>query len=1037
MRVLTWPGKGSPLSAVFVWAALLHLVLASGLSAQATYTVNTTDDLDDGTCDAAHCSLREAITASNLDPFGGIIHFSIPGAGPHSIQPLAALPALEDGVIIDGTTEPDFAGSPVIELDGSLAGGAHGLDIVGSQTLIRGLVVNRFAWNGISINTDCTFNVIEGSFIGTDVTGTLAFGNGNAGVLIGQASNNTVGGTTVAARNLISGNVEGVTIVDVSATGNLVVGNYIGTDVNGMLPVPNETGVLLLAPENTVGGTAAGSGNLISGNTGNGIGLGPPNAIGNLITGNSIGVDATGTMALGNDVGVWVDNVADNIIGGTSAGARNVVSGNREGIGLWEAGATGTLIQGNHIGTNRAGGGAVPNDFGIVIYAPGNTVGGTEAGAGNLISGNRFNGINFLGENASENTIQGNFIGTDITGSAAVGNGESGIAIHSAQNNTVGGTDPGARNVLSGNLFGILIGDLEATGNLILGNYIGTNAAGDAPIPNTDTGILNWGADNTIGGSESGAGNVISGNSFAAIGLAEASTGTVIQGNFIGTDPTGTTALPNDVGISLNSSPDNIIGGTDQGAGNLVSGNTGNSLWVGGLGSTGNVIQGNFIGTDASGTIELANGGGFWVSDASDNTIGGTDPGAGNLISGNTGGIRVDGPNASGNLIQGNILGMDVSGTVAMSVKGAGVRFSNGAFGNSLGGTQPGSGNIVANATWVGVAVFNTAGSGNLVLSNSIFDNAALGLELNRDGVTLNDEGDVDTGPNNLQNFPVLTSVASSGGAVIQASLNSAPSSSYTVEFFSNNECDETGYGEGKTNLGTATLTTDAAGNGTVVNSFSSVSGDVFTATATDAEGNTSEFSQCSDATTIDVSGSPGTQTVSQGQSATYDISVSAQGGVFEETVGLSCTGAPSGTTCTFANDEVSLSGGQGSTTMRITTVAPSALFPMKHRVDWRGLSGPSWAAALALAGLIALMLGALSRDEDLRLRRARSRLFRQIRWGAMASVGAVVLVLLSACGDSGTSTPTGGTPAGTYQVTVTASWESVQQTGTVTLVVQ
>ena len=197
---------------------------ASGLSAQTTFTVNTTDDLDDGTCDAGHCSLREAITAANWTPVGGIIHFSIPGAGPHTIQPLAALPALEGDVIIDGTSEPDFAGTPVIELDGSLAGGAHGLDLVGSQNLIRGLVINRFPWNGISINTDCTFNVIEGNFIGTDVTGTLDLGNGNAGVLIGQAANNTVGGTTAAARNLISGNLEGVTIVDPTATGNVVAG---------------------------------------------------------------------------------------------------------------------------------------------------------------------------------------------------------------------------------------------------------------------------------------------------------------------------------------------------------------------------------------------------------------------------------------------------------------------------------------------------------------------------------------------------------------------------------------------------------------------------------------------------------------------------------------------------------------------------------------------------------------------------------------------------------------------------------------------
>ncbi len=442
MRFRTWLHKESPLGPIGITTAIVSLILASSLSAQTTFTVNATDDADDGTCDAIHCSLREAIAAANVDPLGGIIHFSIPGAGPHTIQPLAALPSLVDDVTIDGTSEPDFVGTPVIELDGTLAGGAHGLDLVGSRNLIRGLAINRFAWNGISINTDCTFNVIEGNFIGSDVTGTMGSGNGNAGVLIGQAANNTVGGTAAGARNLISGNLEGVTIVDVAATGNLVAGNFIGTDRTGTAAIPNDVGVLLLAPGNTVGGDAEGAGNLISGNTNHGIKLGPPNATGNLIAGNRIGVDATGTMALGNDVGVWVDGVADNLIGGTSAGARNVISGNREGIVFWEAGATGNLAQGNYIGTDPLGDVAIPNDYGIMIYAPRNTIGGTATGAGNLISGNQINGINFYGANASGNTVLGNLIGTDVNGAIALGNGEYGITLVDAAENTIGGTAP-------------------------------------------------------------------------------------------------------------------------------------------------------------------------------------------------------------------------------------------------------------------------------------------------------------------------------------------------------------------------------------------------------------------------------------------------------------------------------------------------------------------------------------------------------------------------------------------------------------------
>ena len=1100
MSFLTRSDTAYPSWTTLFGSSLLCLILCSTVSAQTTFTVNTTDDLDDGTCDVGHCSLREAIAASNLDPVGGIIHFSIPGAGPHTIQPLTALPALEGDVIIDGTSEPDFAGTPVIELDGSLAGGAHGFDIVGSQNLIRGLVINRFAWNGVQINTDCTFNVIEGNFIGTDVTGTLDLGNGNTGVLIGQAANNTVGGTTAAARNLISGNAEGVTIVDPTATGNVVSGNYIGTDVTGTEAIPNTTGVLLLAPDNTVGGTAEGTGNLISGNTANGINLGPPNATGNLVAGNYIGVDAAGIVALGNDIGVWVDNVADNVIGGTSAGARNVVSGNREGLVFWEAGATGNLAQGNYIGTNASGDAAVPNDFGIMIYAPGNIVGGTEAEAGNLVSGNRFNGINLygehasgntvlgnligtdatgmaalgngehglavifastntiggtaqgagnvlsgngfvgvfvLGENADSNVIQGNYIGTDVTGTAAIGNGESAVSLHSATHTTIGGTDAGSRNILSGNPYGILLGNLEATGNLIQGNYIGTNAAGDAALPNTDTGILNWGTDNTIGGSENGAGNVISGNTFNAILLAQGSSGTVIQGNFIGTNATGTAGLANDGGVFVNNSADNTVGGTGTGARNVISGNPGGNLILFGLDATGNLIQGNYIGTDVSGTMALESGRALRISDAPGNTIGGTASGAGNLIAGNGNGILIDGPNASGNIVQGNSIGVDVTGLAPLENGGAAVRLSNGAASNTIGGTASGAGNIIANGRWMGVILFADAGTRNRIQSNAIYGNSALGIDLGRDTPTPNDEGDADTGPNDLQNFPVLTSVASSGDAVIQAYLNSAASSSFTVEFFSNTTCDDSGFGQGETPLGTATVTTDASGNGTVAASFSSVSGTVFTATATDANGNTSEFSLCSDATILGLSSSPTTRTVTPGQSATYTIAVTAQGGVFEETMDLGCSGAPSGTTCTFANDQLTLASGQASTTMTVTTVAPAASSPVAPRQIPRAPSPWHWILILSISGMVALFGSIKVRGSWAQGLRPGKRGLPRVRWGALAGLGAVLLILQTSCGKDGTSTPTGGTPAGTYELTVTATWESAETTSTATLIVQ
>jgi titin len=1015
----------------------LALLLASlpglhplGLFGQATFTVNTTDDLDDGTCDPGHCSLREALSSAALEAEGALVAFDIPGAGPHTIRPSSPFPPLTGATILDGKTEPDYAGTPIVELDGTNAGDwAHGLDVIGAANVIRGLVVNRFSANGISIGAGAEENRVEGCYIGTDVTGTLARGNGNAGVMIGQASNNTVGGAESASRNLISGNAEGVTIVDVSATGNTVKGNYIGTNAAGDAAVPNGTGVLLLAPGNIVGGAGEGGGNVISGNLGHGISLGPPNATGNRILGNYIGVDASGKTPLGNDIGVWVDNVGDNRIGGADEGARNVISGNREGITLWESGATGNLVQGNYVGTDESGSAAIPNEMGIPVYAPGNTIGGSEAGAGNLISGNRTNGVNFHGEEATGNRVLGNLIGTDATGATALGNGDVGVAMHNrANDNTIGGTESGAGNVLSGNTLGILIGDLSVSGTLIQGNHIGTNGAGNAPIPNAQTGILVWGQNTEIGGTLPGAGNVISGNAFAGIDLGPGSTGTVIRGNYIGTNATGSVAMGNALGIFVNFSPANTIGGPEAGAGNLISGNLDQNITINGQEAAGNTILGNLIGTDATGTVALENGRGLLILDAPDNTIGGAESGAGNVISGNSRAISVEGPSATGNLLQGNLLGVDVTSSAPLGNRGAGIRFTNSASGNTVGGTGPGAGNIIANGSWVGVSVFPDAGVGNRILGNAIFDNAGMGIELNRDGVSPNDPQDADTGPNDLQNYPAITSAVANGGGAIRATLSSAPSSPFTLDFFSDTVCDETGFGEGRTPLGTASLTTDASGFGTVTAVFSGVTGTLVTATATDADGSTSEFSQCAPLSTLEVSPSPTTRTVSQGEAAVYTISVNAQGGSFEETVDLSCSGSPAGTTCGFDRDQVDLGSGEASVTMTVTTVAPAGSQPSGPGTK---PPAPSSLWLLPILSVMALWASLTRRRNGLAVSHPRI--------GSLRRAGLVVALLLVplSCGDDGTEPPTGGTPPGTYSLTVRATWAPVQVSTTVTLVVQ
>jgi len=634
-------------------------------------------------------------------------------------------------------------------------------------------------------------------------------------------------------------------------------------------------------------------------------------------------------------------------------------------------------------------------------------------------------------------------VGTDATGAAALGNGEAGVSMNQgASENTIGGSDSGAGNVLSGNVFGVLIGDGTASGNQILGNLIGTNAAGAQAIPNSQTGILLWGTDTVIGGVEAGARNVISGNGFAGIDLGGGSTGTIIRGNYIGTNAAGTAALGNDLGIFVNFSPDNVIGGTEPGAGNVISGNVSLNININGLDASENTVQGNYIGTDATGTAALENGRALLILDAPNNLIGGTQSGARNVISGNLPGISVEGPTATGNVIRGNYIGVDVTGSAPLGNRGASIRFTTGASDNTVGGTEPGAGNIIANSAWVGIGVFPDAGTGNRILGNAIFDNGALGIELNRDGVTLNDEDDSDTGPNNLQNFPTLITAAASGsGAVIEAELVSAPDSSFLVDFFSNPACDEEGHGEGRTPLGSVTLSTDATGTGSIVADFPTISGTVLTATATDSGGNTSEFSQCVQLATWGVSASPTSRTVTQGQSASYTISVSAQGGSFDETVSLTCSGAPPEATCTFDQDQITLVDGQASATMTVTTSAPagsSRVIPWTHRTPpWTwlnvallllvGMGLRKWfgrSAPVPVAGLVRRWSPGLVAASVLR------------RVAIVALVGLIVL-LQNSCGGDGTSPPEGGTPTGTYELTITAGWESAQSTSTVALVVQ
>ena len=277
------------------------------------------------------------------------------------------------------------------------------------------------------------------------------------------------------------------------------------------------------ASGNIIGGTNALARNVLSGNSQYGIFITDSNTTGNVVLGNYIGTDASGTNALANGLsGVFIGNGASgNIIGGTNALARNVLSGNSQYGVIMTSNTTGNVVLGNYIGTDAGGSLMVSNVLGGVFLADGasqNLIGGTNAGAGNVISGNLGNGILMRGSNVVNNTVQGNFIGTDATGMNPLPNTVAGVTIDTgSSSNLIGGTVAGARNVISGNNgyfdYGVIITGAGTSGNVVEGNYIGLGADGVTAVPNYFGMVCSGGAtSNTFGGTVAGARNVISGN---------------------------------------------------------------------------------------------------------------------------------------------------------------------------------------------------------------------------------------------------------------------------------------------------------------------------------------------------------------------------------------------------------------------------------------------------------------------------------------------------------------------------------------------
>jgi hypothetical protein len=372
-----------------------------------TFVVTNTNDSGSG-------SLRQAILDSNATAGTNTIDFNIPGTGVQVIQPLSELPTITNPVVLDGTSQPGYAGTPLIELDGSAAGVASALSITAGNSTVEGLAIDNWSAVGIAL-TFGSNNVIQSDYIGVTPDGNSAASAGSYGINVGFGSSN----------NLMEGDV-----VSASASANIFIE---GTNNN-------------------------------------------------TIIGNMIGTNAAGTagFAVAHTRGIWVSNGAqNNTIGGSAAADRNVISG--VDVGVLLDGSNGptdnNVVAGNYIGTDVTGTVAIGNfSDGVeaINGASNNVIGGTAPGAGNLISGNSLNGVGIYASNA--NTVEGNLIGTDVTGTHRLANGAAGVFITSSANNIIGGTASGAGNTIAYNRKdGVLVTGAGAVGNSVRGNSIYKN----------------------------------------------------------------------------------------------------------------------------------------------------------------------------------------------------------------------------------------------------------------------------------------------------------------------------------------------------------------------------------------------------------------------------------------------------------------------------------------------------------------------------------------------------------------------------------
>lgn len=760
----------------------------------------------------------------------------------------------------------------------AIPNGGNGVALENFSALVEGNLISGNGANGIFAKPPIASSLpfeIAGNYIGTDVSGNLDLGNAGEGISLEYSGAVHVDAqSTEIISNVISGNGgDGVKSVGnnltfpnlaanklrsdnnvmpraslfmpsiayttssgwQSATGNIPTGNFIGTNAAGTAALPNGgNGVSLQNVPALV------EGNLISANGQSGIFITGETPFGNFIADNFIGTNIGGDTALGNagngfrietqseaTSDTQTTQIYDNLISGnTGDGVFASVTNSPENNVAPEGGASflidlarrpgnlnvgnNPLFQGNRIGTNAGGTSAIPNS--------GNGVNLLNASAkieSNLISGNGINGVEISQLSYQLGQLNANLIGTNADGTAAIANGGNGvnleitlaptINVYQMTDNLISGnandgfrciqTNPGSGDQLAGtgitvDISGSRSGNVASFGATSDGNYIGVNASGTAAIPNGGNGINLMETEAIIEG------NLISGNAAKGVTVQNSLLGQ-LNANRIGTNAAGNAAIPNGTGgVALEmqiSQTDDAYEITD----NLISGNTGDGIRIFPSSSGASQIVGGVITVDISGSR------------------------TGNLT-----------PTSGGNFI-----GTKTDGVSALPNTGNGIAVIN--VPTKIGGNSIDDGNIIAFNGANGIVIFG--GTGNRIMNNPIFANAVLPIDLGGDGVTPNDLLDADTGANNLQNYPVITT-ATIGSTRVIGTFNSTPNSVFRLEFFNS----PTALDGGKTFIGAIdNATTDALGNFVFDTTFAfdSPAGSFITATATDASGNTSEFS--------------------------------------------------------------------------------------------------------------------------------------------------------------------------------------------------